>query len=146
MLAASSHLLPPEPPEVGGGDVACREVFGELVDASCLSSEDYAQLLQQVVSLEVTCDYRLCRLTLTCCSWIAWRVSSRHIIRKTCTYTFQRMRLHAILFFTSLSSCTSEFVAALALCPAQATRIPQPWSFGRMYTLGPSPEQTLGVL
>jgi hypothetical protein len=46
MLAASSHLLPPE---VGGGDVACREVFGELVDGSCLSSEDYALLLQQVV-------------------------------------------------------------------------------------------------
>ena len=47
MLAASSHLLP----EVGGGDVACREVFGELVDTSCLSSEDYAQLLQQVVGI-----------------------------------------------------------------------------------------------
>ena len=45
MLAASSHLLP----EVGGEDVARREVFGELVDVSHLSSADYAQLLQKVV-------------------------------------------------------------------------------------------------
>ena len=53
MLAASSHLLPPE---VGRGDVALREVFGELVDASRLSSDDYAQLLQQVLGIS---EFRL---------------------------------------------------------------------------------------
>ncbi len=47
MLAVSSHLLP----EVGGGDLVRREVFGDLVDASCLSHKDYAQLLQQVVGI-----------------------------------------------------------------------------------------------
>jgi hypothetical protein len=47
MFAASSHLLP----AVDGEIVPCGEVLGEIMDASCLSSEEYAQLLKQVVSV-----------------------------------------------------------------------------------------------
>lgn len=46
-MLAASHLLP----EVGGGDLVRREVFGDVVDANCLSHEDYAQLLQQIVGI-----------------------------------------------------------------------------------------------
>jgi hypothetical protein len=47
MFAASSHLLP----KSDSGAVTCGEVLGELVDVSCLNTEEYAQLLQEVVRI-----------------------------------------------------------------------------------------------
>lgn len=47
MYAASSPLLP----ESGGSGLTCVEVFGELVDASCLSSEEYDRCLKEVDKL-----------------------------------------------------------------------------------------------
>ena len=83
MLAASSHLLP----AVGGGDMARREVIGELVDASHLSSEDYAELLQDVGEISRAITMALCALLILDCSWIVWRGSKGRVIRTTCTST-----------------------------------------------------------
>ena len=47
MYATSSPLLQ----VIGGSGVTCSEVLGEIVDASCLSGEDYAELLKQVVKM-----------------------------------------------------------------------------------------------
>lgn len=138
MLAASSHLLP----AVGGGDVARREVLGELVDASHLSREDYAQLLQNVGGIPRAITMALRALLSLDCSWMVWRGSEGRIIRTTCTST---AHLPVVLFFTTLS-CTSESAAKSARRPLQAARALQPWRFGRMNTAGPSPAQTSGGL
>jgi hypothetical protein len=47
MFSASSPLLP----ESDSGSVTCGEVLGELVDVSCLNTQEYAQLLQEVASI-----------------------------------------------------------------------------------------------
>jgi hypothetical protein len=71
MLAASSHLF--YLPEVGGGDgdVACREVFVDLVDASCLTVKIIRSCCNRWAEFWkfVSNGYRHLRLTLACC-WI----------------------------------------------------------------------------
>lgn len=45
MFSVSSNWLP----EMDAGALTCAEVLGELVDTSCMSCEDYDQLLKTVV-------------------------------------------------------------------------------------------------
>jgi hypothetical protein len=127
-------------PAFGGGDVARREVLGELVDASHLSRKHYTQLLQNVGGISRAITMALCALLSLDCSWMVLRGSEGRIIRTTCTSTAP---LPVVLFFTTLS-CTSESAAKSAHRPLQAARALQPWRFGRMNTAGPSPAQTSG--
>ncbi len=77
-------------------------------------------------------------LTLTRCSWIIWRILMERDILTTCTGIFQARS--ALLSFFTFLSCTSEFDAKFALCPRQAIRRRQLWSFGRMSIVCPSPQ------
>ena len=128
MYATSSPLLQ----VIGGSGVTCSEVLGEIVDASCLSGEDYAELLKQVVKMS---GDSLC-LSLT-----PRFLQLDHLEDFSGPGHPENMYLAdcsacvlALSDCLTYSSCTSVYDAKRTLCRPLQMRHPLPLLFGRMNT------------